>query len=118
MPGGAAIDADATQPIGERRTLAHVHIENAKLLATIGGKDALLKVVIQSKDETFQALNRSTKFIEEELVDRRKHSHDTKEIAVTVLATLQAMALKNTLPEATSERLNLSQGYNDRFGTR
>src|SRR2546422_647668 len=59
-------DADAPHlaprvaiPIGERRTLADLLIENAKLLATIEGRD----YVIHGKDETIAELKDDRSFL-------------------------------------------------------
>ena len=70
-------------------------IENAKLLATLDGKDA----VIVSKNETIGELKDDRKFIREELVDRRKYSSDATKIAQQMLTTMERMALRGALPE-------------------
>jgi hypothetical protein len=71
-----ARDASAHAPvearIGERRTIVEMLIENAKLIAQLDGKDA----VIESKNETIGELKDDRNFIREELVDRRKYSSD------------------------------------------
>ncbi len=82
---GVAGDASAISlpvPAGERRSVAEVLIENAKLLAQNEGKD---QIIVELKDDRA--------FLREEVREARKHRDDTRSIAEKMLQTLQAMAL-------------------------
>lgn len=102
----AATTADAPQPrpLGETRTLAQLLIENSRLLAQLEGKDAERAVLLSGKDEVIDALKDNIGFIRDELVDRRKFSSDTKQLAERMLQTLETMATRNSLPEGNSRR--------------
>src|SRR5947207_3200258 len=65
-----ASDASVTQPTGERRTLADVLIENAKLFAQVEGKDDM---IAELKDDRG--------FLREEVREARKTRDDVKSIA-------------------------------------
>lgn len=82
---GVASNASAISlpvPAGERRSVAEVLIENAKLLAQNEGKD---QIIVELKDDRA--------FLREEVREARKHRDDTRSIAEKMLQTLQAMAL-------------------------
>ena len=80
----AAQVAHDTEPIGERRHLADVLIENARLLAKLEGSDELVKEMRDDK-----------KFLKDELAKRDDKA--IKDIATKMLDTLQAIATK-TMP--------------------
>lgn len=73
-------------PVGERRTLAEVLIENAKLLAHSEDKDVLIAELRDDRG-----------FLREEVREARKLRGDVKEIAHEMLGTLKAMALGKAL---------------------
>ncbi len=75
-------------PAGERRTVAEVLIENAKLIAQSEGKDAL--IVELKEDKTF---------LREEVREARKQRDDIKSIAEKMLTTFQNIALRGLLAE-------------------
>jgi hypothetical protein len=68
-------------PEGERRTIAEVLIENARLLAQVEGKDAI--IVELKEDRTF---------LREEVREGRRSRDDVKGIAERMLDTLKTMA--------------------------
>ena len=69
-------------PEGERRTIAEVLIENARLLAQVEGKDAI--IVELKEDRTF---------LREEVREGRRSRDDVKGIAERMLDTLKTMAV-------------------------
>ena len=89
-----AMRADVAAPIGDRRTLADVLIENAKLLATIEGKDE----VIRTKDETITELKDDRGFLRDEVREAREQRKDVKEIASRMLDAMQNIAIAGKLP--------------------
>jgi len=94
-------DTSATHvaaPVGERRTLADVLIENAKLLATIDGKDQ----VIRTKDETIAELKDDRGFLRDEVREAREQRKDVKDIASRMLDAMQTIAIAGKLPPAKS----------------
>jgi hypothetical protein len=95
---GDAAAAHAAAPIGERRTLADVLIENAKLLATIEGKDQ----VIAGKDETIAELKDDRGFLRDEVREARQQRKDVKDIASRMLDAMQNIAIAGKLPPARS----------------
>jgi hypothetical protein len=84
--------------IGERRTLAEMLIENAKLLATIEGKELLLR----GKDETIAELKDDRSFLRDEVREARQQRQDVKEIASRMLEAMQTIAIAGKLPPASS----------------
>lgn len=96
---GDASRAHVTIPIGERRTLAEVLIENAKLLATIDGKDQ----VIRGKDETITELKDDRGFLRDEVREARQQRKDVKDIASRMLDAMQTIAIAGKLPPAKSQ---------------
>lgn len=68
-------------PVGERRTIAEVLIENARLLAQVEGRDAI--IVELKEDRTF---------LREEVREGRRTRDDVKNIAERMLDTLKTMA--------------------------
>lgn len=86
-----ASDADAQQlaaPEGERRSIADVLIENARLFAQVEGKDAIIEELKEDKS-----------FLREEVREARKTRDDVKNIAERMLDTLKTMAI-GRLPSA------------------
>ena len=69
-------------PIGETRTIAEVLIENARLLAQVEGRDAIITEL--KEDRTF---------LREEVREGRKTRDDVKNIAERMLDTLKTMAI-------------------------
>ena len=80
--------------IGEIRTLADVLIENARLLATIEGKDQ----VIHGKDDTIAELKDDRTFLREEVREGRLQRKDVKDIASRMLEAMQNIAMGRKLP--------------------
>ena len=86
---GVADDATRTTmatPVGERRTLADVLIENARLLAQVEGRDAII-----------EELKEDRSFLREEVREGRKTRDDVKGIAERMLDTLRSMATGRSL---------------------
>ena len=82
---GDASDAShvsAATPVGERRTIAEVLIENARLLAQVEGRDAII-----------QELKEDRSFLREEVREGRRSRDDVKNIAERMLDTLKTMAV-------------------------
>jgi hypothetical protein len=69
-------------PKGETRTIAEVLIENARLLAQVEGKDA---IIIELKEDRT--------FLREEVREGRRSRDDVKGIAERMLDTLKTMAI-------------------------
>jgi len=82
-------------PPKETRVLADVLIENAKLLATLEGKDEVLR----ERNTLVEELRDDRKFLREELTEARTTRGDVKEIAQEMLRTLKAVALRGLLEE-------------------
>lgn len=95
---GDARTGELELPPGETRTLATVLIENAKLLATIEGKDG----VLTERNLLVAELRDDRKFLREELTEARNLRGDVKEIAQEMLGTLKAIALRGLLEEKKS----------------
>jgi hypothetical protein len=76
-----ATRAPMATPEGERRTIAEVLIENARLLAQVEGKDA---IIIELKEDRT--------FLREEVREGRRTRDDVKNIAERMLDTLKTMA--------------------------
>jgi len=84
IDNGDASDAASptmATPIGERRTLAEVLIENARLLAQVEGRDA---IIVELKEDR--------SFLREEVREGRRTRDDVKGIAERMLDTLRSMA--------------------------
>ncbi len=80
-PSDASV-ALVAAPIGERRSLAEVLIENAKLFAQVEGRE---QVIVELKDDR--------SFLREEVREARKTRDDVKHIATRMLDTLENMAV-------------------------
>ena len=99
---GAASDAGGASapqvaaPIGERRTLADVLIENSRLLAVIEGRD----LVIRGKEETIGELKDDRGFLRDEVREARQQRKDVKDIASRMLQTMENIAVAGKLPPA------------------
>lgn len=93
-------DAAAAQAslIGERRTLAEVLIENAKLLAQIEGKEQAIK----GKEETIAELKDDRAFLREEVREARQQRKDIKDIASRMLTTMENIAIAGKLPPSSA----------------
>jgi hypothetical protein len=85
-------------PVGERRTLADVLIENSRLLAVVEGKDAQ---IAEMKDE--QA------FMREEVRDARTMRRDVTAISTKMLDVLRAIGTRPQIgtPEPTPDTRDL-----------
>ena len=84
IDNGVASDAmrpPMATPKGETRTIAEVLIENARLLAQVEGKDAIINEL--KEDRTF---------LREEVREGRRTRDDVKNIAERMLDTLKTMA--------------------------
>jgi len=79
---GVASHASMTLPERETRTIAEVLIENARLVAQVEGRDAII-------DE----LKEDRSFLREEVREARKTRDDVKNIAERMLDTLKTMAI-------------------------
>ena len=82
---GAASDAvikTMAAPEGERRSIAEVLIENARLFAQVEGKDAIN-----------EELKEDRSFLREEVREARRTRDDVKNIAERMLDTLKTMAI-------------------------
>ncbi len=79
---GDASRASMSPLVGERRTIAEVLIENAKLLAQVEGRDAII-----------EELKEDRSFLREEVREGRKTRDDVKNIAERMLDTLKTMAV-------------------------
>jgi hypothetical protein len=101
---GDASPAQLPVSVGERRTLADVLIENAKLLATIDGKDDVLR----GKDETIAELKDDRGFLRDEVREARQQRKDVKDIASRMLDAMQNIAIAGKLPPAKSQNDNIT----------
>lgn len=101
---GGADAAHVAAPIGERRTLADVLIENARLLATIDGRDQ----VIHGKDETIAELKDDRGFLRDEVREARQQRKDVKDIASRMLDAMQTIAIAGKLPPANTQSDNIT----------
>ncbi len=84
--------------------LADVLIENAKLLATIEGRDK----VINGKDETITELKDDRSFLRDEVREARQQRQDVKEIASRMLDAMQTIAIAGKLPPANPRKDDIS----------
>ena len=82
--GGAsdAVVKTMAAPEGERRSIAEVLIENARLFAQVEGKDAII-----------EELKEDRSFLREEVREARRTRDDVKNIAERMLDTLKTMAI-------------------------
>ena len=78
---GVAARPPMATPEGEKRTIAEVLIENARLLAQVEGRDA---IIIELKEDRT--------FLREEVREGRRTRDDVKNIAERMLDTLKTMA--------------------------
>lgn len=79
---GVASHESMATPEGERRTLAEVLIENARLLAQVEGRDAIIGEFKEDRS-----------FLREEVREARRTRDDVKNIAERMLDTLKTMAV-------------------------
>jgi len=79
---GVASDAMAATAVGEKRTIAEVLIENARLLAQVEGRDAIITELKEDRS-----------FLREEVREGRRTRDDVKNIAERMLDTLKTMAV-------------------------
>jgi hypothetical protein len=81
-----SVAGDAVAPLatpeGERRTIADVLVENARLLAEVEGRDAIIEELKEDRN-----------FLREEVREARRTRDDVKNIAERMLDTLKTMAL-------------------------
>ena len=82
VAGDASHLSSMSTPVGERRTIAGVLIENARLLAQVEGRDAII-----------QELKEDRSFLREEVREGRRTRDDVKNIAERMLDTLKTMAI-------------------------
>ena len=87
----AAQDSQMNAGTSEKRTVASMLIENAKLTAQLAGKDELIEEI--KTDKTF---------LREEVVEARKIRGDVKELAERLLITHERVALGGVLAESAS----------------
>ena len=106
--GGAsdAVATPITTPEGERRSITEVLIENARLVAQVEGKDAIIEELKEDKN-----------FLREEVREARKTRDDVKNIAERMLDTLKTMAI-GRLASATPREETRRAEYVDRFDQR
>ena len=79
--------------------MADVLIENARLLATIEGKDD----VIHGKEETIAELKDDRSFLRDEVREARQQRKDVKDIASRMLDAMQTIAIAGKLPPAKTQ---------------
>ena len=87
----AAPESPTNASTSEKRTLASMLIENARLTAQLAGKDELIEEI--KTDKTF---------LREEVVEARKIRGDVKELAERLLITHERVALGGMLTEPNS----------------
>jgi len=90
---GDAGDDMAEASAGERRTLGQVLIENARLLAEVEGRDAIIGELKEDRN-----------FLREEVREARRTRDDVKNIAERMLDTLKSMALGRLALTAANEQ--------------
>ncbi|PWT81341.1 MAG: hypothetical protein C5B44_03970 [Acidobacteria bacterium] len=78
----AADSAPLATPMGERRTIADVLIQNARLLAEVEGRDGVIAELREDRN-----------FLREEVREARRTRDDVKNIAERMLDTLKTMAI-------------------------
>ena len=92
---GARVAPMHEEPIGERRTLADILIENARILAQSEGKD----LIIAEKNTQIDGLRDDRGFLREEIRESRKQRDQVKDIADRMLTTLESMTNTRRLSE-------------------
>jgi hypothetical protein len=97
-----AVATPAAPPIGERRTIAEVLIENARLLAQVEGRDAII-----------EELREDRSFLREEVREGRRTRDDVKNIAERMLDTLKTMAVGRLSMSAPPPQDPLQTTYTD-----
>ena len=100
-----AVATPAAPPIGERRTIAEVLIENARLLAQVEGRDAII-----------EELREDRSFLREEVREGRRTRDDVKNIAERMLDTLKTMAVGRLSMSAPPPQDPLQTTYTDSQG--
>ena len=103
---GVAMTIPVSVREGERRSLAEVLMENARLLATLEGKQELIVEIERRTADTIAELRDDRGFLREEVREARQQRGDIKEIANRMLETLENMAvggklLRGSTPENT-----------------
>ena len=83
-------------PVGERRTVAEVLIENARLLAQVEGRDAIIAELKEDRS-----------FLREEVREGRRTRDDVKNIAERMLDTLRSMAIGRSLGPANNQESSI-----------
>ncbi|MCG8401929.1 MAG: hypothetical protein MJA84_10050, partial [Firmicutes bacterium] len=86
----AAPESPMNAGTSEKRTIASMVVENAKLTAQLAGKDELIEEIKTDKA-----------FLREEVVEARKIRGDVKELAERVLTVHERVALGGMLTEPT-----------------
>jgi hypothetical protein len=80
--GDASHLSSVSMPVGERRTIAEVLIENARLVAQVEGRDEIIRELKEDRS-----------FLREEVREGRRTRDDVKSIAEQMLDTLKTMAM-------------------------
>jgi hypothetical protein len=80
--GDASHLTSVSTPVGERRTIAEVLIENARLVAQVEGRDEIIRELKEDRS-----------FLREEVREGRRTRDDVKSIAEQMLDTLKTMAI-------------------------
>jgi hypothetical protein len=80
--GDASHVSSVSTPVGERRTIAEVLIENARLVAQVEGRDEIIRELKEDRS-----------FLREEVREGRRTRDDVKSIAEQMLDTLKTMAI-------------------------
>ena len=80
--GDAGDAASMSTPLGEKRTIAEVLIENARLVGQLEGRDAVIRELKEDRS-----------FLREEVREGRRTRDDVKNIAERMLDTLKTMAI-------------------------
>ena len=93
---GDAIAPSMATPVGERRTVAEVLIENARLLAQVEGRDAIIAELKEDRS-----------FLREEVREGRRTRDDVKNIAERMLDTLRSMAIGRSLGPASNQESSI-----------
>jgi len=85
-------DEEVVAMVGERRTIAEMLIENAKLLGQLETKDAVIagkNDELSRIEQTNQELRSDREFLREEITDKRRLNQDLKDITSQVLELLE-----------------------------
>ena len=99
---GDAMRPSMASPVGERRTIAEVLIENARLLAQVEGRDAIISELKEDRS-----------FLREEVREGRRTRDDVKNIAERMLDTLRSMAIGRAIGPA-NHSVGLNSGRHHR----